>query len=101
MVSVLLKIVVFLRAFIVGTSTLVLWQAAVLPVSVEYERNVDVNNHDDWGDHKQNLQHTPRQNRALVQVGLAVRLVLLICFVAFLLRLVLFLGPSKGLYPQF
>ena len=95
----MLEIVVFLRAFVVSASALVLWEAAVLPVGVENKSNVDIDNHDDRRDHKQNLQHAPRQDWALVQVGLAVGLVLFVSFVAFLLRLVLRLGPSKCLNP--
>ena len=84
---------------VIVAATLTLRQARSLPVGVEDEGKVEVDDNDQGRDHKENLCGATWKDRALVQVGLAVGLVFFIGFVAFFLFLILFLSSAHFFSP--
>ena len=97
----MVEIIILYRAFIVSATTLIFWQAAILPVSVENKGNVNIDNHDNWSDNEKNFKNSTWQDWALIKIGLTVCLVFFICFIAFFLSLVFFFASSHSFDPPF
>ena len=64
----------------VSASSLFDGKTRVLVVREEHESEMDVHDDDDWGDHEENLKRATWKGWALVEVGFAVLLLVLIGF---------------------